>query len=62
MLLRLIVLAAALCVLSLQPARAQLPRAPEVAAKAYLLVDLTADQVLVAHEADAPVEPASLTK
>ena len=62
MLLRLIVLTAALCVLSLQPVRAQLPRAPEVAAKAYLLVDLTADQVLAAHEADAPVEPASLTK
>ena len=62
MLLRLIVLTAALCVLSLQPARAQLPRAPEVAAKAYLLVDRTADQVLAGNEADAPVEPASLTK
>jgi D-alanyl-D-alanine carboxypeptidase (penicillin-binding protein 5/6) len=62
MLLRLIVLTAALCLASLQSVRAQQPRAPEVAAKAYLLVDLTADQVLAAHEADAPVEPASLTK
>jgi D-alanyl-D-alanine carboxypeptidase (penicillin-binding protein 5/6) len=51
-----------LCLASLQSVRAQQPRAPEVAAKAYLLVDLTADQVLAAHEADAPVEPASLTK
>jgi len=62
MLLRLMVLTAALCLASLQSVRAQQPRAPEVAAKAYLLVDLTADQVLAAHEADAPVEPASLTK
>jgi D-alanyl-D-alanine carboxypeptidase (penicillin-binding protein 5/6) len=62
MLLRLIVLTAALCAASLQPVLAQLPRAPEVAAKAYLLVDLTADQVLAGHQVDAPVEPASLTK
>ncbi|NBX54809.1 MAG: D-alanyl-D-alanine carboxypeptidase [Betaproteobacteria bacterium] len=41
---------------------AQAPQAPEVAARAYLLVDLTANQVLVAKGADQPVEPASLTK
>ena len=41
---------------------AQAPQAPEVAAKAYLLIDVTAGQVLAAKDADAPVEPASLTK
>ena len=41
---------------------AQAPEPPEVAARAYLLVDLTANQVLVAKGADQPLEPASLTK
>ena len=41
---------------------AALPQPPEVAAKAYLLMDVTAGQVLAAREPDAPVEPASLTK
>nr|WP_243457719.1 D-alanyl-D-alanine carboxypeptidase family protein [Ottowia testudinis] len=41
---------------------AQTPQPPEIAAKSYLLVDVTAGQVLVAKDADAPVEPASLTK
>lgn len=36
--------------------------APEVAARAYLLVDVTANQVLAERDADAAVEPASLTK
>jgi serine-type D-Ala-D-Ala carboxypeptidase (penicillin-binding protein 5/6) len=35
---------------------------PEVAARAYLLIDITANQVLVEKDADMPVEPASLTK
>jgi D-alanyl-D-alanine carboxypeptidase (penicillin-binding protein 5/6) len=35
---------------------------PSVAAKAYLLVDLVSGQTLVADSADAPREPASLTK
>jgi serine-type D-Ala-D-Ala carboxypeptidase (penicillin-binding protein 5/6) len=35
---------------------------PEIAAKAYLLLDVTANQVLVEKDADSPVEPASLTK
>ncbi len=41
---------------------AQAPQPPEIAAKAYLLMDVTAGQVLAAKDPDAPVEPASLTK
>jgi D-alanyl-D-alanine carboxypeptidase (penicillin-binding protein 5/6) len=41
---------------------AQAPQPPEVAARAYLLMDVTAGQVLASREMDAPVEPASLTK
>jgi serine-type D-Ala-D-Ala carboxypeptidase (penicillin-binding protein 5/6) len=41
---------------------AQTPEPPEIAAKAYLLIDITANQVLAQRQADAPVEPASLTK
>ena len=41
---------------------AQTPEPPEIAAKAYLLVDITAGQVLAQRQADAAVEPASLTK
>ncbi|QDL56359.1 D-alanyl-D-alanine carboxypeptidase family protein [Rhodoferax aquaticus] len=41
---------------------AQAPQAPEVAARAYLLMDVTSGQVLATKDADAPVEPASLTK
>jgi len=44
-----------------QPYPAPLP--PEIAAKAYVLIDATAGgQVLAAKNADMPVEPASLTK
>lgn len=43
-------------------ASAQAPQPPEIAARAYLLVDVTAGQVLAAKDADKPVEPASLTK
>lgn len=39
-----------------------LPQTPEIAAKAYLLIDVTANQTLAQKDADAPVEPASLTK
>ena len=35
---------------------------PSIAAKAYLLVDLVSGQTLAADNADAPREPASLTK
>ena len=40
----------------------QAPQPPEVAAKAYLLMDVTANQVLASKDVDSPVEPASLTK
>lgn len=43
-------------------AHAQMPQPPEVAAKAYLLMDVTANQVLAAKDPDMAVEPASLTK
>jgi serine-type D-Ala-D-Ala carboxypeptidase (penicillin-binding protein 5/6) len=38
------------------------PQAPAIAARAYLLMDITANQVLAEKDADSPVEPASLTK
>lgn len=44
------------------PAAAQLSQPPEIAAKAYLLMDLTSGQVLAAKDPDQAVEPASLTK
>lgn len=51
-----------LCCLLAAPAFAQMPAPPEVAARAYLLMDVTSGQVLASKDADAPVEPASLTK
>ena len=44
------------------PAAAQAPQPPEIAAKAYLLMDVTSGQVLASRAPDDPVEPASLTK
>ncbi len=44
------------------PARAQAPQPPEIAARQYILVDLTSNQVLAARDADAQADPASLTK
>ena len=43
-------------------ALAQAPQAPEVAARSYLLLDVTANQILAQKDIDSPVEPASLTK
>jgi len=43
-------------------AAAQVPQPPEVAARSYLLFDVSANQILAAREPDSPVEPASLTK
>ncbi len=40
----------------------QLPEAPQLAAKSYLLYDYTSKQVLVNQNGDARMEPASLTK
>jgi D-alanyl-D-alanine carboxypeptidase (penicillin-binding protein 5/6) len=43
-------------------ALSQTPQPPEVAARAYLLMDVTSNQILASKEIDAPLEPASLTK
>jgi len=43
-------------------ASAQALQPPEVAAKSYLLLDMTSHQVLAERDADAPADPASLTK
>jgi D-alanyl-D-alanine carboxypeptidase (penicillin-binding protein 5/6) len=43
-------------------AAAQVPQPPEIAARSYMLVDMSANQVLAARDIDVPVEPASLTK
>ena len=59
--LRALVLAAAAASFSLIAA-AQLPAPPEVAARSYLLLDVTANQLLAQKDIDMPVEPASLTK
>jgi D-alanyl-D-alanine carboxypeptidase (penicillin-binding protein 5/6) len=59
-------LAAATIMIGLMPMRAHAqapaPEAPEIAARAYLLLDVTANQILASRELDLPVEPASLTK
>ena len=49
-------------VVLLPVAQAQMPLPPEVAARSYLLLDVTANQILAAKDIDAPIEPASLTK
>ncbi|WP_370538172.1 D-alanyl-D-alanine carboxypeptidase family protein [Ideonella sp.] len=43
-------------------AHAQAPQPPEIASRGYLLIDMTANQVLAERNADAQAEPASLTK
>ena len=43
-------------------ARAAVPQPPEIAARAYLLLDVTSGQVLAGKDPDKRVEPASLTK
>jgi D-alanyl-D-alanine carboxypeptidase (penicillin-binding protein 5/6) len=45
-----------------KPAPAPIPSPPTLTAKSYLLEDYTTGQVLAEREADAPVEPASITK
>lgn len=50
--------AASICVIAV----AQVPAPPEVAARSYILLDVTANQVLAQKDIDTPVEPASLTK
>ncbi|HEV7913892.1 MAG TPA: D-alanyl-D-alanine carboxypeptidase family protein [Albitalea sp.] len=41
---------------------AQAPQPPEIAAKSYVLLDLSSNQTLAERDADAPSDPASLTK
>ncbi len=41
---------------------AQAPQPPEVAARSFMLLDVTANQILAEKDIDSPVEPASLTK
>lgn len=55
-------LLAVLALLAGVPAAAQVPQPPEVAARSYLLMDLTSGQDLARFNADTQVEPASLTK
>jgi len=43
-------------------AAAQVPQPPELSARNYLVMDVTANQILAGRDIDAPVEPASLTK
>lgn len=54
----LIALTAALCF----SVAAQTPQPPEIAARSYLLFDVTANQLLAKKDIDIPVEQASLTK
>jgi len=55
-------LAFCLAALSSFTSLAQAPQPPEIAARQYLLVDLTSQQVLAERDADAQADPASLTK
>jgi D-alanyl-D-alanine carboxypeptidase (penicillin-binding protein 5/6) len=43
-------------------AAAQTVAGPEIAAKSYMVMDVTANQILLAKDIDSQVEPASLTK
>ena len=43
-------------------AAAQAPQPPEVAAKSFIVLDLTTNQTLAERDADASADPASLTK
>ncbi len=45
-----------------QAAALAMPQPPEIAARGYLLLDVTANQILASKDIDAPVEQASLTK
>lgn len=38
------------------------PAAPQIGADSYLLMDFNSERILVEHNADTPVEPASITK
>jgi len=60
---RFLVLLAAACAAFASPiAHAEAPPPPQVAARSWVLMDLTVNQPIAAHDADARAEPASLTK
>ncbi|MDB6002374.1 MAG: peptidase [Rhizobacter sp.] len=61
---RLFLIAAAfvMALTSSQAVLAQAPQPPEVAAKSFLVLDLTSNQTLAERDADAHYDPASLTK
>ena len=48
--------------MSLVSAQTIIPRAPEIAATSYILVDARTGQIIVEENADEPLPPASLTK
>ncbi len=50
------------CTFTASLAQAQLPTPPEVAARSYILIDITTGQTLAERDADASSDPASLTK
>ena len=54
--------AALLLALSCLGAWAQVPQPPEIAARSYLLMDVTAQQMLAGRDVDSPVEPGSLAQ
>lgn len=56
----MLAVAASLCMLAVHAQTVPVP--PEVAARSYLLMDVTANQLLAQKDIDSPVEPASLTK
>src|SRR3954463_11811746 len=58
----LLALIAPVLALACFSASAQAPQPPEIAARSYMVVDVTANQVLAGRDIDSPVEPASLTK
>ena len=60
--LLLLLLSVSTPALTAQPTAIEAPPAPAIAAKAYLLLDFNSGQTLLAHNAQARVEPASLTK
>ncbi|MCA0177812.1 MAG: D-alanyl-D-alanine carboxypeptidase [Proteobacteria bacterium] len=59
---RLLLLFLAACTFASAASAQALPQPPEIAARSYLLVDMASQQVLAERNADAPADPASLTK
>ena len=57
-----LVAAAAAMALASSLVSAQAPVPPEIAARQYILLDLTTGQTLAERDADTPTDPASLTK